>query len=671
MTRFLRSLLLALAGLALSAVPPPLVLEPGGRTPLAGHMEVLEGPPVASLEGALRAAAEGRFQPLRGNLARGYGLDPIWVRFALAVPAAGLPMQWLEVRPGDLHRITLYLPDPGGGHTARTFGALVPFSSREVPHHTVVFPLGGADRPLPGPVATCYLQVDTQGPRLLAPILWTPSAFSRAATTEGLMFGAFYGIGLILALANLIYWRKVRDPIQVQYACYLLSTVLLIATLEGHAGQFLFPGSTRSITWLLPLAIIPMPWVAVHIFSTLTQFGTVNPRLDRAYRAFSLAVSGLALVPSVLGHYYTVAPLIQVALLLIVLCNLGGAAFMAARGHRTATFYLLAFSPYLVGALFRIARNFSLAPPGFLGDYAMYLGAIAHFALMTLPLAVHLGRFRRERDQALAEAMEASQRHQRELENEVDARTRELREEQSRTLAALEAERRVVADQRQFLSMVSHEFRTPLAVMDGAAQMARLSVDPPPPELLRSSQAVQSGVGTLLHLLDTWLTTDRIASGLRELKVGPVDPAALLSGLVQRASEATQREVRLDLGDLPPTLPWDRDLMGAAIQNLLDNALKYAPEDRPVGVRARLHEGWLHLEVLDEGQGIPADQLPQIGSRYFRGRNVGAIPGMGLGLHLVRTIAELHGGRMEVESIVGRGTTARLLLPSGPAAPGL
>ncbi len=86
-------------------------------------------------------------------------------------------------------------------------------------------------------------------------------------------------------------------------------------------------------------------------------------------------------------------------------------------------------------------------------------------------------------------------------------------------------------------------------------------------------------------------------------------------------------------------------------------------------LRAQAQDGWLHLEVQDQGQGIPADQLPQLTTRYFRGRNVGQIPGMGLGLHLVRTIAELHGGRLELESAEGQGTTARLVLPVGDSLP--
>lgn len=669
MSRIRAGWLAVLLGLGAWAAPP---LDLGGadRQPLAGHLEILEGPPAAGLEEVLLAAAQGRFVSIPGRAARGYGKDPVWVRFTLRVPESPVPESWLEIQPGDLHRVTLYTPRPGGGYEAVTAGALVPFSGRRFPFHTAVFRLGGTGQALAGPEATCYLQLQTGSPRTLAPVLWSPPAFGRAASSEGVLFGALYGIAIMLTVANLLYWVKLRDPLQYQYAIYLVSMTLLVAALEGHAGQFLFPGSDWATTRLLPLAILLLPWVAVFIFSTLTEFGTAFPRLDRAYRVFGVSLSVFALLVSLPGRYFQFTAFIQLGLLLVVVCNLTGSVVMAARGHRTATFYLLAFSPYMVGALFRLARNFSWADTGFLGDYGMDLGAIAHFGLMALPMADRLGRLRRERDLALQSALEATRHHERELEGKVEARTQELQEEQARTAEALVRERQAGLEQRQFLSMVSHEFRTPLAVMDGAAQMARLSVGEPPSDLVSSTRSIQHGVRGLLHLLDTWLTSDRIASGLRPVQASPADLPAFLEDQALQAQEISRRDIRIVLEGLPPRFSCDRDLMGVALQNLLDNALKYSPADAPILLRGCLREGWLRLEVVDRGRGIPADQLGQITSRFFRGRNVGHTPGMGLGLDLVRIIAELHGGRLELESVEGQGTTARLMLPvRGDQAP--
>ena len=660
MNRLVRSLGLLLLGLSLWAAPP-VELGQDDRLPLAGHMEILTGAPAATLEQALLGAAEGRFVPLAGNVAKGYGQDPMWVRFTLRLSGLQRPISWLEVKPAYLREVTLFTPRADGSFEAATAGAGLPFAVRQIPYLAPVFRLEAPAQP--GTEATYYLRAETPGARILRPVLWDPATFQQAVSTEALLYGLFYGVGLIILVTNLIYLIKLREPIHFYYAAYLAAVLMMFATLNGHAERYLFPGSDLSIRWGVPLSVVVQPWLAVYIFSILTDFGTAFPRLDRAYRTTGLALTAFFLLAAALGGYYRVAPLTQVVFLPIIAINLIGALVMALRGNRTATFYLLAFSPQLLGGFFRVSSNLSLHNVDFLAEYGMHIGAMVHLILMSLPLADRMGRIKEERDAALRETLETVAQHQRELEGQVEARTRELQQEQARTAEALDREREVVAEQRQFLSLVSHEFRTPLAVMDGAAQMARLSVEPPPKELLHSTYTIQKGVGSLLHLLDTWLTSDRLASGLRALKTEPVVLPELLTDVVKRATQASRRELQADLEALPETTLCDRDLLGAALLNLVDNALKYSPPDTPVQVRAKVQEGWLHLEVQDRGQGIPADQLPQITTRYFRGRNVGHTPGMGLGLHLVRTIADLHGGRFELDSVEGQGTTARLVLP--------
>ena len=659
MSRWLRCLGPLLLGLCLGAAPP-VELGQENRLALAGHMEMLTGAPAANLEQALQAAAEGRFVAVPGNLNKGYSNDPMWVRFTVRLSGNARPITWLEVKPAYLREVTVFTPRPDGGYEATTAGAGLPFAVRQIPYLVPVFSL---DAPAQPGEATYYLRAQTPGARLLRPVLWEPSTFQEAVGTEALLYGIFFGVGLIILATNLIYLIKLRESIHFYYAVYVGAMLLMFATLNGHAERYLFPGSDLSIRWGVPLSVVVQPWLAVYIFSILTDFGSAFPRLDRAYRAVGLGLTIVFLLATALGAYYRVVELIHVVFLPIIAINLVGGLIMALRRNRTALFFLLAWFPQLLGSLFRVLSNLSLLHVDFLAEYGMHIGAMVHLILMSLPLADYMGRIKEERDAALRGTLETTLRHQRELEGQVEARTQELRHEQARTAEALDHEREVVAEQRQFLSLVSHEFRTPLAVMDGAAQMARLSVDPAPPELTRSTQSIQQGVGNLLHLLDTWLTTDRITSGLRALKTEPVALPELLTEVVKRAADASQRDLRANLDELTATALLDRDLLGAALLNLLDNALKYSPANSPVHLRAQVLKGWLHLEVTDQGQGIPADQLQHITTRYFRGRNVGQTPGLGLGLHLVRTIAELHGGRFELESTEGQGTTARLVLP--------
>jgi len=404
----------------------------------------------------------------------------------------------------------------------------------------------------------------------------------------------------------------------------------------------------------------------VALFSSLTDFGKAHPRLDLAYRRFGAGTTIVLMAASFLGRYYDVAATGQAAILVIVVANTVGAIHMAFRRIRTALLYLLAFGPYLAAALFRLGRTLGWAPTDFMAVHGLQVAAIFHFCLMNLPLAEHMARIRRERDEALQAALQVKEDIQRRLEEVVEARTCELREEQARTQQALERERQVVAEQGQFLSMVSHEFRTPLAVIDGAAQIARLTAAEDPQEVEHRMGTVQRSVRRLLHLLDTWIIQDRITSRRLEMRTEPIDLADLMTDLAQQTREAApDREILLSLDPGLPRIDGDPSMLATALHNLLDNALKYSPEGSQVHLRALLRAPWIRLEVEDHGQGIPADQAQTVRSRYVRGRNAGRTPGLGLGLHLVETIVGRHGGRFDLESAEGRGALARISLPCG------
>ena len=126
--------------------------------------------------------------------------------------------------------------------------------------------------------------------------------------------------------------------------------------------------------------------------------------------------------------------------------------------------------------------------------------------------------------------------------------------------------------------------------------------------------------------------------------------------------------------DISPTLSpirADRTRLQEAVYNLLDNAVKYSREQGEIRLSARQRDGQLELSVSDEGIGIAGEDLPRIFERFYRAdkaRSPDRVRGTGLGLAIVKHVAQLHGGRVEAESELGRGTTIRVILPVGGAA---
>ncbi|WP_448188618.1 ATP-binding response regulator [Azospirillum sp. sgz301742] len=263
----------------------------------------------------------------------------------------------------------------------------------------------------------------------------------------------------------------------------------------------------------------------------------------------------------------------------------------------------------------------------------------------------------------------------RSLEQRVGERTAELAANQKALVAAkerveraLERELEAKNQQRQFLTMVSHEFRTPLAVIDSAAQMLALRAEAVEPAMLDRLGVIRTGVQRLTGLIDTHLTDERLQSGNLMLDRQRVD----LAGLVRATADtfrAAHPECRfaVDVAALPE-VSGDDHLLGLVLGNLIGNAVKYSDGTAPDGTACvRIHgsgDGPLAvLEVTDHGCGIPPNEVPRIFDRFFRGSNTGGHPGTGVGLHTVQQIVHLHGGAITVDSVAGQGSTFRMVLP--------
>ncbi|MBF0304300.1 MAG: hybrid sensor histidine kinase/response regulator [Alphaproteobacteria bacterium] len=249
------------------------------------------------------------------------------------------------------------------------------------------------------------------------------------------------------------------------------------------------------------------------------------------------------------------------------------------------------------------------------------------------------------------------------LERRVESRTQALSTANARLAEALAAEQEAKRTQRAFLSMVSHEFRTPLAVVDSAAQMMLLSADAAHATRLG---VIRGSVRRMVELIESCLSDEQLESGRLHIAARPVEPAALLRELIERnASAFPGHTFALELGALPERISVDPDHLGLALVNLMSNAAKYSRPPARVTINARREGRDLAIRVADQGIGIPAAELCRIFERFYRATNTVGVTGSGLGLHLVREIASLHGGTVEAASRLGEGTEITIRLPGG------
>jgi len=240
----------------------------------------------------------------------------------------------------------------------------------------------------------------------------------------------------------------------------------------------------------------------------------------------------------------------------------------------------------------------------------------------------------------------------------------------------------------QFLSIASHELKTPITAMSGFVQIAvrrikrRLDAGRPSEEqwkkeeetLLEQLEVVQRQTGKLARLVDELLDVSRIESGRLELRVADIDLPELAAEVMKRHQlMATKHELRLHYDpEQKLGVRGDRDHLEQVLNNLIGNAMKYSPEGGPIDVTvARAREQEIEFAVADHGIGIRAPELARVFGLFYRSpdRNARDVGGMGLGLYITKEIVDRHNGRIWAESEVGKGTTFHVTLPASvPAA---
>ena len=250
---------------------------------------------------------------------------------------------------------------------------------------------------------------------------------------------------------------------------------------------------------------------------------------------------------------------------------------------------------------------------------------------------------------------------------QVDARTAELRDANI-LLAAANLELLELDKLRSaVLSNVSHELRTPLTGILGSAQNLRDGLAGGLTQAQQEYvQMIESDSGRLIRVVNELLEWGRAQSGQIQLQRSPVALFPLLEEVCMLLRPQAQRKaVKLELadGDSSIRVEADPDKLKQILINLLDNAVKFSPPDSGVRVRAESRSAGLRILVEDHGPGVPAEDVPHLFERFYRGQSGGATPGTGLGLAIAKNLARLHGGDITLQTSPGKGSTFALSLP--------
>lgn len=271
------------------------------------------------------------------------------------------------------------------------------------------------------------------------------------------------------------------------------------------------------------------------------------------------------------------------------------------------------------------------------------------YMIAALHRAIQTHQMRRK----LAKQQRELEHYARSLEETVQERTRELVEAN----AAKDA----------FLSIASHELKTPLTSLKGFAQILHRRLEQQGSAEIANLLRMERAIRRMEVLVNDLLNTSLLETDIFVLHCRPYNMVALCQHLLAEYESDTESKFQLDAPAEAIEVVVDVERISQVLLNLLSNARKYSPAGTPIIVKLQRQGQFCRVSVRDSGVGIPAEQLPHLFERFYRVPGVkvqtGSSTGVGLGLYIAKKIIEKHGGRIEVESHPGEGSTFTVMLP--------
>ncbi|MFK8164030.1 MAG: PAS domain S-box protein [Lewinella sp.] len=253
-----------------------------------------------------------------------------------------------------------------------------------------------------------------------------------------------------------------------------------------------------------------------------------------------------------------------------------------------------------------------------------------------------------------------------ELENKVRQRTAALQEREIELKRALGKERELNELKSRFLSMASHEFKTPLSTVLSSAELIELyETEEQQPKRERHITRIKDAVNQLTEVLNDFLSLSQLEQGKVGVKKRLVDLQALISTSIE-SSEGQMKagqQVVIDHPEEPLRITSDPKLLRHILVNLISNAAKYSSEGVDITIKSRMEDEVCKISIIDQGIGIPEEDHPYLFDRFFRASNVENIKGTGLGLNIVAHYANLLGGHIDFTSEMGKGSQFTIALP--------
>jgi signal transduction histidine kinase len=602
--------------------PPDLVLSGDAASfPLRGHIARLEDPAgTLKLDEAARSDAFAARPPDAEE--RNFASGAIWYRFTVVRPKDKSAEWILSIGEPYIDDIRVYTSAENGGFREKRLGRAVPNDQLPLAARRHVARL---DLPEDVPT-TVFVRLASGNEIEFMAELWHPDALLFVESRESMLSGMVLACSILVFAIYMFFGVWLRDGPLLAYAFYVATFTLLSV---GHSGTFamLFPGmGGRANDAVIGVGVAGNLAALAFMWDCILKLRRRFPVVHRLYLIVGWAALLSLLTLPTEWHLVAIRPAAVIGTVVTaVSMALAAARLRRSNGDERLKYYIVAFVPVLFFSLLRTADAI------FPGEIAIMtirdIGMVVmlfHIVILSFALGHHITLLQRERFRAEAE---------------VSVTNLSMREYSN------------------FVSMLSHQLRTPLAIILSTVDL--LEMDLPS---LQQTEKIRRAVKHMRDLTANVLADSRLTESVSTLKSERVPLAPLLASLVQECREHSLHRFRESLNS-DCVVVGDRALLGILFANLLENADKYSPPEGEICVSLSRADGFASITIANGGSGIPPEEAERIYEKFYRSPSALSHPGTGLGLYLVNQIAHRHGGSVSLASQPGQGATFTVTLP--------
>lgn len=591
------------------------------------QLQILRDPSRALSVGEMVERFRNEQPPIVNTLNLGFTSDAVWVVFQLKREEANGPHHWwFEIEQPLFMNVELYEQQEGGGFVKKSGRLDVALRQPVFDYRIPAFDLQLNDH---NP-KTYLLRVVTQSSMSASMVVWQPEQFVKHHVNSWFVWGCIYGAFLMIALFYGMWWIGSRERIHLVYALYVIVNLLASFFSDGWPRQFLPEMNEATyLTWVGIFISMAAPTATVFTFEFLHFKSGYLKWFPRAITAVSVAMFLLSVSLILSGNYSIAMPIIQFYILNFILLSLCVAAWRALRGDRSAQFFLMAFGIFYVGVAWRFLKNIGFLEPNFWSNNSYQIGAFGHMLVMSVSLLATYSRLGREKQHIEFRLQAESQRRQ---------------------------------EQATFLGMVSHEFRTPLSIISTSSENMMADPGLSKPSRMRIEKISRANK-RLSALIDEYLSYERLVTDSITTEHKVVDLGQVARRVTQESADSEGPTVQLQL-DQPVMVIGDSELLRVALHNLVTNARRHSPAQKDVTIRVRRRDDHAEVIVQDQGPGVADEEREKIFDKFFRGKTAMGRPGAGIGLYLVKSIVQQHGGEVAQRNLHPSGCQFVIRLPA-------